>query len=76
VPTFSFTLPGLSSAEVAARLAQDNINVWDGNFYAIQITERLGIEEQGGLVRVGAVHYNTREEISRLGDSLRKITAS
>jgi cysteine desulfurase family protein (TIGR01976 family) len=73
VPTFSFTLAGLPAAEVAARLAQDGFNVWDGNFYAVQVTERLGVEQHGGLVRVGAVHYNTIDEVSRLGDSLRQI---
>lgn len=73
VPTFSFTLDGLPSDQVAARLGQAGFNVWNGNFYAVAVTERLGIEEQGGLVRVGAVHYNTVEEIRRLGDSLRQL---
>jgi selenocysteine lyase/cysteine desulfurase len=55
---------------VAAALDQAGIYVWDGNFYALAVTERLGLEGQGGLVRVGPVHYNTLEEIQRLGEAL------
>ena len=41
--------------------------VWDGNYYALEVTTRLGLEESGGMVRVGAVHYNTLDEVARLG---------
>jgi selenocysteine lyase/cysteine desulfurase len=47
--------------------------VWDGNYYAINVTERLGVEERGGMVRVGPVHYNTVEEIHRLKKALWKL---
>lgn len=70
VPTVSFTLAGWSPRAVAAALDQAGIYVWDGNFYALAVTERLGLEGQGGLVRVGPVHYNTLEEIQRLGEAL------
>jgi selenocysteine lyase/cysteine desulfurase len=73
VSTFSFTLQGRSPREVAEALAQEQIYVWDGNFYALTVTERLGLEERGGLVRVGAVHYNTYEEIQRLVEVLHKV---
>lgn len=73
VPTFSFTLAGQHPAQAAAALGKDNINVWDGNFYALNVTERLGLEAHGGLIRVGAVHYNTVDEIRALGSSLRRI---
>lgn len=73
VPTFSFTLEGHSPRAVAEKLAAENIYVWDGNYYALNVTERLGLEERGGMVRVGPVHYNTVEEVARLGDVLRKI---
>lgn len=73
VPTFSFTLAGHSAAEVAGHLDNHAINVWDGNFYAINVTERLGLEESGGLVRVGAVHYNTLEEIERMAEALKLV---
>ena len=66
VPTVSFTLEGLTPNKVARRLGAANIFVWDGNFYALAVTERLGLEESGGLVRVGLAHYNTAEEVDRL----------
>jgi cysteine desulfurase family protein (TIGR01976 family) len=66
VPTVSFTLDGLTPNEVARRLDAANIFVWDGNFYALAVTERLGLEERGGLVRVGLAHYNTAEEVDML----------
>ena len=70
VPTFSFTLQGWTPREVAEALGGRGINVWDGNFYALSVTERLGLEEQGGLVRVGLAHYNTQAEIDRLVEAL------
>ena len=73
VPTFSFTLEGQAPREVAERLGQQGLHAWDGNFYALGVTQRLGLEERGGLVRVGAAHYNTREEIDRLGALLTEI---
>ncbi len=66
VPTVSFTLEGFTPNEVARRLDAANVFVWDGNFYALAVTERLGLEEQGGLVRVGLAHYNTAEEVDAL----------
>jgi selenocysteine lyase/cysteine desulfurase len=58
---------------VAEKLAAENIYVWDGNYYAINVSERLGLEDKGGMVRVGPVHYNTVEEIQKLGEVLNKI---
>jgi len=66
VPTVSFTLEGLTPNEVARRLDTANIFVWDGNFYALAVTERLGLEDHGGLVRVGLTHYSTAEEVDTL----------
>ncbi|NOY98023.1 MAG: cysteine desulfurase-like protein [Chloroflexi bacterium] len=73
VPTFSFTLEGKHPREVAEALDKEGIYVWDGNYYALAVTERLGIEASGGMVRVGATHYNSLEEISRLGEALKRI---
>jgi cysteine desulfurase family protein (TIGR01976 family) len=73
VATFSFRLKDLHPRDVAEKLAKENIYVWDGNYYAINVTERLGFEDKGGMVRVGAAHYNTLEEVERLGEVLRKI---
>ncbi len=66
VPTLSFTLEGISPQEIARRLNEANIFAWDGNFYALAVTERLGLEGHGGLLRVGLVHYNTAEEVDLL----------
>jgi len=75
VPTFAFRLGDLHPRYVAEQLAARGIAVWDGNYYAINVTERLGLEDSGGMVRVGAVHYNTLEEIDRLRDALLEISA-
>ncbi len=76
VPTVSFTLKGMRPRQVAEELDKENIYVWDGNYYALAVTERLGLEESGGMVRVGPVHYNTVEEINLLGQVLGKLTAA
>lgn len=73
VPTFSFTLAGHHPRNVAEELGRRGFRTWDGNYYAVGVTERLGLEGKGGMVRVGAVHYNTDEEIRRLGAALREI---
>jgi cysteine desulfurase family protein (TIGR01976 family) len=73
VPTFAFTLEGRHPRAIAEALAARGIYVWDGNYYALAVTERLGVESSGGMVRVGAVHYNTLEEVARLGEALRTL---
>lgn len=76
VPTLAVNLAGLHPRRVAELLDEKGIYVWDGNYYAISVTERLGVEESGGMVRIGAAHYNTMEEIDRLGEALREISIS
>jgi cysteine desulfurase family protein (TIGR01976 family) len=76
VATFSFRLKDLHPRVVSEKLAQAGIYVWDGNYYALNVSERLGVEESGGMVRVGAAHYNTLEEVERLKDALMKIAMS
>ena len=76
VPTFSFNLKGWHPRRLAEKLAREGIYVWDGNYYALAVTERLGLEEGGGMVRVGPAHYNTLEEINRLGEVLGRVTLS
>jgi len=73
VSTVSFTLEGKEPRRIAEQLAAEGIYVWDGNYYALAVTERLGLEGRGGMVRVGAAHYNTLEEVGRFGEALRKI---
>ena len=73
VPTVSFTASGASSADIAAMLAKQNIFVWSGHNYAIEVVKALGIYESGGVVRVGPVHYNNTAEIDRLLVALDEI---
>ena len=47
--------------------------IWEGKYYALAVTERLGLEDSGGKVRVGPVHYNTVEEIKQFGEALTRI---
>ncbi len=75
VPTVSFRLKGWHSRQVAERLGDEGIYVWDGNYYALAVTERLGLEASGGMVRVGAVHYNTLEEVRRFGQALGRVVS-
>ncbi|MGE5603146.1 MAG: cysteine desulfurase-like protein [Nitrososphaerales archaeon] len=72
-PTAAFRLAGQHPDEVADHLARRGVYVWSGNFYALAVTERLGIEESGGVVRAGLAHYNTREEVDYCLECLREI---
>ncbi|HRQ23505.1 MAG TPA: cysteine desulfurase-like protein [Anaerolineales bacterium] len=76
VATFSFRIGDIPPRKIAEALAKENIYVWDGHYYAINVTERLGVEESGGMVRVGAAHYNTLDEVERLKEALMKISKS
>jgi cysteine desulfurase family protein (TIGR01976 family) len=73
VPTVSFRLEGKHPRAVAEALGNEGFYVWDGNYYALAVTDRLGIETSGGMVRVGAAHYNTVDEIARFGEALKKV---
>ena len=64
VSTFAFTVAGRSPRDVAGQLGERDIAVWHGNYYALEIMRRLGLDE--GAVRVGIVHYNTAAEVDRL----------
>ena len=76
VPTIIFDVAGKAPDDVARALGDAGIYVWDGNYYAQAVMERLGYEETGGLVRVGPVHYNTHDEVQRFLTELERITAS
>lgn len=76
VPTVAFRMDGIPPRRVARLLSDIGIHAWDGNFYALAVTERLGVEKRGGLVRVGLVHYNTLAEVGRLVDGLRTMQAT
>jgi len=69
--TISFTFKGYNSRLVAQYLDSKGLLVWDGDFFARTLVERLGLVDQGGLVRVGIAPYNTRDELERLISALR-----
>ena len=64
VPTFAITHESLSPQEAAMRLGERGFAVWHGNYYAVEIMKRLGLDD--GAVRIGIVHYNTADEVDRL----------
>ncbi len=72
VPTFAFTVDGVSPREAAEQLGDRGFAVWHGDYYAVEIMRRLGLED-GGAVRTGIVHYNTAEEVDRLLEELGRL---
>jgi cysteine desulfurase family protein (TIGR01976 family) len=71
VPTFAITHGAIAPADAAARLGEQGFAVWHGNYYAVEVMKRLGLEQ--GAVRVGIVHYNTEDEVARLLEALGEI---
>jgi cysteine desulfurase family protein (TIGR01976 family) len=69
-PTFALRLEGMHPDVAAQKLGERGILVWSGHFYAVDLIERLGLSEQGGVIRVGFVHYNTVEEVDRTLEAL------
>ncbi len=66
VPTVAFCRAGLHPEAIAAKLGANGIAVWSGHYYALELIERLGLAQTGGMVRVGLAHYNTRDEIDQM----------
>ena len=73
VPTVAITIDGQAPRGLAEALGERGIFCWDGNYYAITLMERLGLEETGGALRIGLAHYNTLAEVDRLLAALREI---
>ncbi|HVM17373.1 MAG TPA: cysteine desulfurase-like protein [Gaiellaceae bacterium] len=71
VPTFAFEVEGRSPREVAEHLGARDVAVWHGNYYAVEVMERLALAD--GAVRAGFVHYNTAEEVDRLLEGLAEL---
>lgn len=71
--TLAFTLPGITARRISELLAEDGIFVWDGDFYASSVIDRLGLRQAGGVVRVGMAPYNTAEEVDRLVEGVELI---
>jgi selenocysteine lyase/cysteine desulfurase len=63
-------LAGYTPQELARYLGERGMYTWAGNYYALNLIERLGVEASGGMLRLGLVHYNTAEEASRVLEAL------
>jgi cysteine desulfurase family protein (TIGR01976 family) len=74
--TVSFTVAGTKAPDVARSLAAKGLFVWDGDFFATRLVEKLDLVEQGGLVRVGLAPYNTPGEVERVIGAVAELTAS
>jgi cysteine desulfurase family protein (TIGR01976 family) len=74
-PTAAVTFDGITAEAVSAALGERAIATWWGNFYALSVTERLGLEP-AGVLRIGLTHYNTSAEVDRLLDELAAIVSS
>ncbi|MDA0382397.1 cysteine desulfurase-like protein [Vibrio owensii] len=72
-PTFALTFDKYAPEFIAKTLGEHNICVWNGHFYALGLVRQLGLEESGGVVRIGCMHYNTTAEIDMLFDVLENI---
>ncbi len=73
--TLSLRIGNHHPTAIATYLGERGIFTWDGNYYALNLSERLGVESQGGMLRIGLVHYNTMEEVERLLAALREFAA-
>jgi selenocysteine lyase/cysteine desulfurase len=73
--TLSLRIGEHNPTAIAKFLGDRGIFTWDGNFYALNLSERLGVEQKGGVLRIGLVHYNTGEEVERLLAGLREFAA-
>jgi cysteine desulfurase family protein (TIGR01976 family) len=74
-PTFCFNIEGRAPREVAELLGDQDLYVWDGNYYALEPMRALGIDDGGGAVRAGFLHYTTEDEVDRLLEALGDLAA-
>jgi cysteine desulfurase family protein (TIGR01976 family) len=72
VPTFAFNIEGHAPRAVAEALAARDLSVWDGDYYAVEAMQQLGLQPDGA-VRAGFVHYNAFEEVDRLLEALEEL---
>lgn len=73
VPTFAVTSEKATPRQLAEELGRRGYNLWDGNYYALALMQRLGLEETGGALRIGMAHYNTSDEINSLLEDLEEV---
>jgi selenocysteine lyase/cysteine desulfurase len=70
-PTVAVRLAGASPQQIASALGEQGVFTWAGNYYAISLTERLGVEASGGMLRLGLAHYNTADEVKEVLKALK-----
>lgn len=73
VPTVSITVEGHRPSDLADALAKENIFLWAGHNYAVEPIAKLGLQDSGGVLRIGLAHYNTAAEVQILLDALARI---
>lgn len=73
--TISLRIGDHHPTQIAKFLGDRGIFTWDGNFYALNLSERLGVEAKGGVLRIGLVHYNAADEVDRLLNALREFAS-
>ena len=71
-PTFAIELNGISARQLATELGDRGIYVTDGDYYAVEVMKTLR-RTDGGLVRIGFLHYTTEDEVDRLLDALHDL---
>jgi selenocysteine lyase/cysteine desulfurase len=71
--TLAVRIEGHTPLELSTKLGDRGFFTWDGNYYALNLTEHLDVEKSGGFLRIGLVHYNTVEEVDRLLAALQEI---
>jgi len=74
--TLAVRVAGHTPLELATKLGDRGFFTWDGNYYALNLTEHLDVEKSGGFLRIGLVHYNTAEEVDGLLAALREIVGA
>ena len=74
--TIAVRIEGHTPLELATKLGERGFFTWDGNYYALNVTEQLDVERTGGFLRIGLVHYNTMEEVERMLGALREIAGA
>lgn len=72
-PTFAIRMDGMHPDAAARKLGDQGIFVWSGHFYAVDLIERLQLSDKGGVIRIGFVHYNTKEEVDRTLEALENL---
>ena len=75
-PTIAVRIAGHTPLKLATKLGELGFFTWDGNYYALNLAERLNVEKTGGFLRIGLVHYNTADEVDRFLTALREIVGA